>query len=74
MQATAEKTAEVSTATAEEIAEFRTEVAKYIETGKSDVLTDSEKASLSRVREVQRHYNLPWWKREWENVSSLWKK
>jgi len=47
----------------QEIEEYRAQVRSYLETGKSDTLSDSEKAELNKARVVPK-------KGLWENIKS----
>jgi len=59
---------------AQEVAELRAEVKKYIETGSSSTLTADERVKLYAQRQAYKRSQMPWYKREWENIPSLWKK
>jgi len=69
------KTANKTSVTkAQEIETFRAEVQKYIETGTSTVLTVDERVKLRVQREAYKLSQMPWYKRKWDNVRSLWTK
>ena len=57
-----------------EAKKFREAVQHYIETGSSTVLSIEERVKVFPLRKAYRYNQLPWYKKQWENISSLWKK